>query len=56
MINIISVGDRDRVADRNPKSSDRDLKKRSRSKIFWIAFRRQIAIRIAIDCDGLLEN
>ena len=23
-----SVGDRDRVADRNPKSSDRDLKKK----------------------------
>ena len=25
---INSVGDRDRVADRNPKSSDRDLKKK----------------------------
>jgi hypothetical protein len=32
------------------------LKKRLRSKIFWIAIRRQIAIRIAIDCDGLLKN
>jgi hypothetical protein len=37
-VSLRSVGDRDRVADRNPKSSDRDLKKK-------------IAIENFLDCN-----
>jgi hypothetical protein len=49
-----SVGDRDRVADRDPKSSDRDLKKKDRDRKFFglqSVGRSQSELQsIAMDC------